>query len=224
MKAREEILGRVRSALAGAGQARSTERDGHGEALRNYVHTRDLPDRVGLFVERVQNYRATVIRTDPNGVAAAVAKGLLGAGKVVVPLGFNPAWLPSDLDVLSDQPALSADELDSADAVLTSVAVAIAVTGTIVLDHTQGQGRRALSLVPDLHVCVVTADQIVGDVPEAIAALGSSVLSGRPLTWISGPSATVDIELQLVEGVHGPRSLHIVLVESAADGVERYRE
>ena len=204
MKAREEILGRIRSAHVATPDH---------QIRREYAHTRDLPDRVGLFVERVQNYRATVIRTDPDNVVAAVAKSLGGAGKVVVPPGFNPAWLPSDLQVAGDQPALSADELDAIDAVLTSAAVAIAVTGTIVLDHTQGQGRRALTLVPDLHVCVVTADQIVGDVPEAVTALSSAVHSRRPLTWISGPSATVDIELQRVEGVHGPRTLRIVLVE-----------
>ena len=112
-------------------------------------------------------------------------------------------------------PALSSDCLDRFDAVVTSAVVGIAVTGTIVLDHTEGQGRRALTLVPDVHVCVVTADQVVGDVPEAVARLSASVKAGRPLTWISGGSATVDIELQRVEGVHGPRTLRVVLVEPA---------
>jgi L-lactate dehydrogenase complex protein LldG len=109
---------------------------------------------------------------------------------------------------------LSSEDLDGVDAVLTSAVVGVAVTGTIVLDHTEGQGRRALTLVPDLHVCVITAQQIVGDVPEAIARLSSSVSAGRPLTWVSGPSATVDIELIRVHGVHGPRTLRVVLVES----------
>lgn len=94
--------------------------------------------------------------------------------------------------------------------------VGIAITGTIVVDHAEGQGRRALTLVPDLHVCVVTGDQVVGDVPEAVARLTASVNNGRPLTWIRGGSATSDIELQRVEGVHGRRTLRVVLVESTS--------
>jgi L-lactate dehydrogenase complex protein LldG len=214
MRARQEILSRVGSALVAARRARPTETGGDRGIPRDYAHTRELPDRLGLFVERVQDYRATVIRTDEIGVAAAVAKSLVGARKVVVPHGFNPSWLPDGLDIASDEPALRAEELDAVDAVVTVAVVGIAVTGTIVLDHTEGQGRRALTLVPDVHVCVVTGDQIVGDVPEAVHRLSSCVQRGRPLTWISGPSATSDIELDRVEGVHGPRTLRIVLVES----------
>jgi L-lactate dehydrogenase complex protein LldG len=204
MKAREEILRRVKSANAtGTGQ----------EIRRDYAHTVELTDPVALFVERVEDYKATVIRTHPDKVAAAVAKSLVGARRVVVPAGFNPSWQPGDIDIVSDEPVLSSADLDGVDAVLTSAVVGIAVTGTIVLDHTEGQGRRALTLVPDLHVCVITAEQIVGDVPEAIERLSSSVSAGRPLTWVSGPSATVDIELIRVHGVHGPRTLRVVLVE-----------
>ena len=205
MKAREEILGRIRSAHVATPDH---------QIRREYVHTRDLSDPVDLFVERVQDYKATVIRTDPDNVAAAVAKSLVGARRVVVPAGFKTSWQPGEIDIVGDEPVLSSDDLDGVDAVLTSAVVGIAVTGTIVLDHTEGQGRRALTLVPDLHVCVITADQIVGDVPEAIARLTSSVNAGHPLTWVSGPSATVDIELIRVHGVHGPRTLRVVLVES----------
>jgi L-lactate dehydrogenase complex protein LldG len=205
MKAREEILRRVSSAQVAASDH---------PIRRDYSHTRELPDLLGHFVERVEDYKATVIRTDPDGVAAAVAQCLGGAGKVVVPPGFNPSWVPEGLQIVKDEPALRSDELDAVDAVLTSAVVGIAVTGTIVLDHTEGQGRRALTLVPDLHVCVVTAEQVVADVPEAVARLTASVRDGRPLTWISGGSATSDIELQRVEGVHGPRTLRVVLVES----------
>ncbi len=204
MKAREEILRRVQSAKVTANDH---------PIRRDYAHTRELADPVGMFVERVEDYKATVIRTGPDGVAAAVAESLMGAGRVVVPAGFDKAWLPKGLDIVRDEPALSSDDLDGVDAVLTSAVVGIAVTGTIVLDHTEGQGRRALTLVPDLHVCVLRADQIVGDVPEGVARLGSSVSAGRPLTWVSGPSATVDIELIRVHGVHGPRTLRVVLVE-----------
>src|SRR5665647_2856745 len=143
---------------------------------------------------------------------SAIAESLAGARNVIVPGGFPHSWLPVGLDAVRDEPALSAHELDAVDAVVTGAAAGIAVTGTIILDHTAGQGRRALTLVPDLHVCVVTEDQVVGDVPEAIAALGASVDGGRPLTWISGPSATSDIELTRVEGVHGPRTLRVILV------------
>lgn len=205
MNAREEILSRVKSA-----QVTPTDHP----TRRDYAHTVKLADPVGMFVERVEDYKATVIRTNAAGVAAAVAESLVGAVRVVIPDGFNQEWVPDSIDVVRDQPALSSDELNVVDAVLTNATVGIAVTGTIVLDHTEGQGRRALTLVPDLHVCVLTADQIVGDVPEAVARLGSSVAAGRPLTWVSGPSATVDIELIRVHGVHGPRTLRVVLVES----------
>jgi len=206
MKAREEILRRIQSAQVAPNDH---------PIRRDYAHVVKLADPVGMFVERVEDYQATVIRTGPEGVAAAVAKSLEGARRVVVPAGFNAAWLPDGIDNVMDEPALSSGDLDGVDAVVTSAVVGIAVTGTIVLDHTQGQGRRALTLVPDLHVCVLTTDQIVGDVPEAVARLGPSVSAGRPLTWVSGPSATVDIELIRVHGVHGPRTLRVVLVESS---------
>jgi L-lactate dehydrogenase complex protein LldG len=168
-------------------------------------------DVVGLFVERVEDYRAVVVRCDPSGVADAVRAGLGSATRVVVPPGL-PDDVSAGLDrveTVPDDPVLTAVELDGVDAVVTTAALGIAVTGTIVLDHGPGQGRRALSLVPDVHVCVVRADQVVPDVPDAVRALDPR----RALTWISGPSATSDIELDRVEGVHGPRTLHVVVVD-----------
>lgn len=205
MKAREEILSRIQGANVTASDR---------PIRRDYAHTVTLADPVGLFVERVEDYKATVIRTTADGIAAAVAKSLDGSRRVVVPAGLNPTWLPDGIDIVLDEPMMSNDELNTVDAVITSSVVGIAVTGTIVLDHSEGQGRRAVTLVPDLHVCVITADQIVGDVPEAVARLSTSVAAGNPLTWVSGPSATVDIELIRVHGVHGPRTLRVVLVES----------
>jgi L-lactate dehydrogenase complex protein LldG len=204
MTAREEILRRVRAAHVTAPD--------HG-IRREYSTVRAYDDRLAQFVQRVEDYKATVIRTSPDDVATAVAKCLCDARSVVIPPGFNPSWVPDGLEVVRDEPSLEADELNAVDAVLTCAVVGIAETGTIVLDHTAGMGRRTLTLVPDLHVCVVTAAQVVGDVPEAVARLSASVKGGRPLTWISGGSATVDIELQRVEGVHGPRTLCVVLVE-----------
>ncbi|MCW2813758.1 MAG: lactate utilization protein [Nocardioides sp.] len=195
MNARDDVLAAVRTALSGA--VPETE---------PVVAPRRQPvaDLLGHFVERVEDYRAVVVRTDAAGLAAAVAAALPAGARVVVPDGL-------ELDVpsrLADT-RLSAHELDDVDAVVTACRVAIAETGTIVLDHDADQGRRAITLVPDLHVCIVRADQVVLDVPDAMGRLDPR----RPLTWISGPSATSDIELERVEGVHGPRTLHVVLVE-----------
>ena len=161
---------------------------------------------MALFVERVEDYRAVVTRCSADevaGVVAGVLAGLPGGARAVVP----PA-LGLDLEGAVVDEQFSAAELDDFDAVVTRAAVGIAETGTIILDHQPDQGRRAITLVPDLHVCLVDAGQVVADVPDAIALLDPA----RPLTWISGPSATSDIELDRVEGVHGPRTLHVVLI------------
>jgi L-lactate dehydrogenase complex protein LldG len=194
--AREEILGRVRSALSSADRA-------DGQVPRGYRTASYDGDVLDLFVERVEDYRAVVTRCSAAEVTARIREALGPASKVIVPDGFA---YPVE-DALSDD-GQSAAELDAVDAVVTSATVGIALTGTIVLSHGPGEGRRALSLVPDLHVCVVRADQVVHGVPDAIALLDP----GRPQTWISGPSATSDIELSRVEGVHGPRNLHVIVV------------
>ncbi|MFI6512111.1 lactate utilization protein C [Streptosporangium sp. NPDC050855] len=163
---------------------------------------------VERFAERVADYRAVVHVVDEGEAAATIAAALArrGAARVVVPDGLPPEWAPAD--PVTDDPPLSAAELDEVDGVLTGCAVAIAETGTIVLDTGPGQGRRVLTLVPDYHLCVVRAGQIAAGVPEAVGRLDPS----RPLTWISGPSATSDIELDRVEGVHGPRTLEVVVI------------
>ncbi len=206
--ARAVILERIREALADRPVAVSIPRD---YELRLPPGT----DVVELFIGRVDDYRATVRRTSIMGLPAAVAAVLAGhdASRVVVPADLPAGWLASAgvvLEAVPDgEPPLSGAELDRLDGVVTGCAVAIAETGTIVLDAGPAQGRRALSLLPDLHVCVVMADQIVGSVPEALGRLDPT----RPQTWISGPSATSDIELQRVEGVHGPRRLEVIVVE-----------
>ncbi|MFC7359031.1 LutC/YkgG family protein [Nocardioides astragali] len=193
MSARDEILAKVRSALDGVEPA---------YAVPPAPRVPDRGDLAALFVERVEDYRAVVTRCAAPDLAGVVAQVLDGARAVV------PPGLDLDLPGAVTDDGFTAYELDRFDAVVTRARVGIAETGTIVLDHAPDQGRRAISLVPDLHVCIVDAGQVVADVPDAIALLDPA----RPLTWISGPSATSDIELDRVEGVHGPRTLHVVLV------------
>ena len=218
--ARDEVLARIRTALGSP--ARTSSAPGSsapgsqappGDPVpRGYRTSGDLgtAQLLDLLAERLRDYGCTVRRTAPGQVMTAVgeALGQRGARRIVVPPGLNVADLPAGVDIVADD-GLSPAALDAADGVITGAAVAIAETGTIVLDGSPGQGRRALSLVPDYHLCVVRAEQVVGLVPEALARLDP----GRPLTWVSGPSATSDIELDRVEGVHGPRTLDVILVE-----------
>lgn len=211
--ARDAVLSRIRHALAGVPDA---ERRSDVVVERAYRRHGDLdPDaRVALFVERVGEYRATVERCAPDAIAGTVG-GICAARDVVtllVPPDVPGSWRPAGVRVVVDD-GHPAYELDRMGGVLTGCAVAIAETGTIVLDGAEAQGRRALTLVPDVHICVVAVDQVVALVTEATAALRDTVHAGRPLTMISGPSATSDIELSRVEGVHGPRRLHVLVVD-----------
>jgi L-lactate dehydrogenase complex protein LldG len=180
---------------------------------RDYDHERPIADVVGLLVERVADYRATVHRVAADAVPATVASVLRERqAKVMVgPWDLPAPWRADGVRWLLDggpsAEGLTVEQLDGADGVLSGCAVAIAETGTIVLDAGPAQGRRSLTLLPDYHLCVVLADQIVGTVPEGIARLDPV----RPLTFISGPSATSDIELDRVEGVHGPRTLEVII-------------
>ncbi len=191
MTAREEVLAAVRGALRHADRTEAPVPRGYRSAGAD----------VEVFAERVVDYRATLTRCTAAGLPEALRAALGPARKVLVPDGFP-------VDIGGSPPPESTDGLAEFDAVVTTAALGIATTGTIVLDHGPGQGRRALSLVPDVHVCVLRAERIVPGVPEAVAALDPA----RPQTWISGPSATSDIELTRVEGVHGPRSLHVIVV------------
>ena len=211
MNAREAILARIRDAVAGSPDAPEPPRD--YRALYD-----DTPEaRLVRFAEIVRDYRAELHRVATADLAETVAERCraLGVERLLVADGLRNDARPGGVDAVSDD-ALSPEALDRVDAVLTECVVAIAETGTIVLDGGRGQGRRAITLVPDVHLCIVRADQVVGLVPEAIARLGEAVSEGRPLTWISGPSATSDIELVRVEGVHGPRTLEVFLVEPDA--------
>jgi L-lactate dehydrogenase complex protein LldG len=200
MSSKNMILARVRAALEGAAKP--------PDVVRDYRQEFPAPE-LDLLVARLVDYRAVVHRTTdvPGAVAGIVREG----ATLVVPPGLPEGWLPPTVLARPDD-GLAAAEIAAADGVLTAAAVAVAETGTIVLDASPDQGRRIITLLPDLHICVLRPEQVVASVPEAVARLDAR----RPLTWISGPSATSDIELNRVEGVHGPRNLHVILLSQPA--------
>ena len=229
--ARDQILARIRAAnqpvglTAGGGPAAGQRADRDADAdvayaalAREYLrahHDAGTHDITALFAERAADYRAVVERVPEAELATVIARVLAARsasvpGPFVIPTGLPGDWLaglPGEITLARDEPPLAAAELDRMSGVVTGCAVAIAETGTIILDHGPGQGRRALTLVPDFHLVVVREDQIAADLADAFARLDPA----RPHTLISGPSATSDIELIRVEGVHGPRNLHILL-------------
>jgi L-lactate dehydrogenase complex protein LldG len=209
---RERVLRRVREALRDVpeGEAMPAATDASVYLVED---TTPPPERIERFIERLAEYRAAVrrVRSDELPAAIAAACASRNARRIVVPADVPADWLPPELEPLRD-PGLDDDRLDHSDGVLTGCALAIAQTGTVILDGGPFQGRRVLTLLPDYHLCVVREDQIVGTVPEAVRRIEAQRTSTRPLTWISGPSATSDIELNRVEGVHGPRTLEVLIV------------
>ena len=214
--ANETILWRVRRATRDVPE---DERPGDVPVERGY-RDRDESEReeiVGRFAERVAEYKATVRRVREDELPGVIEETLRDRGveRLVVPPLLPEGWIPDGIETLSDATRLrlTDEELDASDGTLTGCALGIAQTGTIVLDAGPAQGRRALTLLPDYHLCVVREEQIVGLVPEAFARLEATVKNeGRAITFISGPSATSDIELIRVEGVHGPRTLEVLIV------------
>jgi len=211
MNARGEIFDRIRTALRDAPTA--------PEPVRNYQRTSATTEqaRIELLVDRLVDYKALIRVVDQDQVAARIAELLSDAGSYIIPHGLNTAWLPpgdlkTGLRVKTDGPdsPLPIADLDGTDAVLTASAGAVAQTGTIILDAGPDQGRRAITLVPDRHICIVQAADITELLPEALHRLDGT----RPITMISGPSATSDIELERVEGVHGPRRLEVLIARS----------
>jgi L-lactate dehydrogenase complex protein LldG len=209
MSARADILKRVSTATADLATVPAFSRDYRGAVSANGVTD---PTLIDLFEERVSDYQATVRRCRSDDVATVIAEMVAarGARRILVPPGFPADWAASLPEAFSDEPPLDVAALDALDGVVTTCAIGIAETGTFVLDAGAGQGRRAVTLVPDYHLAVIRAEQILAGVPNAVAALDPT----RPLTWISGPSATSDIELTRVEGVHGPRNLDIIVVST----------
>ena len=216
--ARTEILRRIGRSLRDvpAGEAPAAV-----PVARDYRHTETAApeELVAWFAERVAEYKAAVRQVAPADLPDAISAACAARGvrRLVVPADLPEGWAPAGVELLKD-PGLTNEQLDTSDGVLTGCALGIAQTGTIVLDSGPGQGRRALTLVPDYHLCIVRADQIAGLVPEAIARLADDArATHRPVTFVSGPSATSDIELNRVEGVHGPRTLEVLIVVPATD-------
>ncbi|MGO2655317.1 MAG: LutC/YkgG family protein [Pseudoclavibacter sp.] len=206
--AREDILDRIKDALRIAPPVVEP-------VVRNYDAEIELPDaeRIDLLIDRLEDYKAEVRRATPSTIGAEVASALASvqASRVGIPPALDRSWLGDYAgEVQVDDASIPAASLDSLDAIVTGAAVACSVSGTIFLDGSGTQGRRALTLVPDVHVCVVQDAEIVVDMPAAIRRL----VPERPITMIAGPSATSDIELQRVEGVHGPRTLIVVIVSA----------
>jgi L-lactate dehydrogenase complex protein LldG len=219
--ARDEVLARIRAALGSPDGA-------PGPQIPRRYRVRPGPgpsDLVDLLAQRLRDYGCAVHVVPPTGLMAAISAAMASrrARRVVIPPGLDlpglqppgrdpPGPLPGHLtgaEIIVDD-GLSPADLDQVDGVITGAALAIAETGTIVLDHSPGQGRRALTLIPDYHLCLLRTGQVVAGVPEAVARLDPA----RPQTWISGPSATSDIEFRRVEGVHGPRSLEVIVVQA----------
>ena len=206
-EARAVVMQRIRDALGSSPPAPA-------DVPRAYRHAGEPVDfdPVERFCEVVADYDATVHRVDEAGLAGALAEACRarGASRLIVPVGAP--WRVEGVELVADDPPLGPRDLDAMDGVLTGCAVAIAQTGTIVLDGAGASGRRAITLVPDLHLCIVRTSQVVPAVPDAIAAVAPAVGEGRPITFVSGPSATADIELNRVQGVHGPRTLDVFVV------------
>lgn len=208
--AKQEILQRVRAAIR---EVREDRDKGYAEVVRGYeqASTVTLAQRLSLFADRLRDYDATVYPCAEPEISQMVGKALSTRQKtrMLMPSGLPPQWLPSGFHFVVDDD-LTFDEIDRYDGVITGCAVAIALTGTIVLRHSNAEGRRALTLIPDYHLCVVHAEQVMQNVPEAMRVMQN--FATFPITTISGPSATADIEMTRIKGVHGPRTLDVILV------------
>jgi L-lactate dehydrogenase complex protein LldG len=215
--ARNEVLSRVRSALQ---NVPAHERPEDCVITRDYLHaaSESREEIIARFIEHVSEYKATVQHIDEDVLATTIATSCQHRGirRLVVPGDMPEAWIPAGVEPLHDhEQQLTYEQLDQSDGVLTCCAAGIAQTGTIILDGGKRQGRRVLTLLPDYALCLIWEEQIVGLVPEAISKIGQSDQQRkRPLTFISGPSATSDIELNRVEGVHGPRTLEVLVIHA----------
>ncbi len=210
--AKQVMLERTRNAIRDVPESERLE-----DVLvnRSYRLSTGVTNLLELTAERIAEYRAWVEIVSADTLASSIQISLerQGIKRLIVPHDLPEDWKPKGIELLEESTRLlEHSELERADGVLTGCTLAIAETGTLVLDHARGQGRRALTLIPDVHLCVLLESQIVDNLPTAMKKLEPSIRAGRPLTFISGPSATSDIELSRVEGVHGPRTLEVLMV------------
>jgi len=207
---KDEIFGRIRRAGNNASSKRAND---YATVAREYQNSGNLDaeSRLNVFAERLNEYDVIVYRCSNVHLPENIAQALAARSKrrLLAPKDLPPEWLPQTFEFVRDS-GLSYEEIDRSEGVLTGCIVAVALTGTIMLRHSIGEGRRALTLIPDYHLCVVHADQVVETVPEGIRRIGA--FSSVPITTISGPSATSDIEMTRIKGVHGPRAMDVILV------------
>jgi L-lactate dehydrogenase complex protein LldG len=208
--AKEEVLSRIRQAVRDVSGIAGEYGSGIPRQFRR-AGTLDDRSRIELFIDRLHDYDALVHRSNSFDVAQTISEALRARGKqgLLVPSGLPAEWLPGGFEFKEDR-ELTYDEIDRSEGVLTGCAAAIALTGSIILRHSAAEGRRALTLIPDYHLCIVHESQIVETVPEAIEQMKS--FATAPITTIAGPSATSDIEMTRIKGVHGPRVLEVILV------------
>jgi L-lactate dehydrogenase complex protein LldG len=209
---RERVLDRIHRATGTTTTHRPQLTADYAAISRGYVHKGELPtsEKISLLVERLREYDADVVETTPEALAGSIREKLLSTGRhtFAAPSGLPPSWMTPELTWLIDN-SLSHEEIEKVDGVVTAANCAIADSGTIVLHHTDAEGRRVLSLLPDWHLCVLFASQVVETLPEYFARVAEPP---KLVTWISGPSATADIEMTRIKGVHGPRHLCVVVV------------
>lgn len=207
MSAREAILERVRSAVPSRGAAEE-----YARVVRNYSRCSAMSgdERVALMIERLREYDAEVVECAPDAVAATIAQRIAASGHTILaaPPGLPEAWLTPACAWRIDD-GLTHDAIEQAEGVVTAASCGIAESGTMVLHHGPSEGRRVLSLLPDWHLCVLYASQIVEVMPEYFARFPEAP---RLATFIAGPSATADIEMTRIKGVHGPRFLNVIVV------------
>ncbi len=213
---RQKILDRIRAAKRNSANGAAQVEAANAAQPRAYVRSGKLPTeaRIALMIERLREYDAEVLESTPENLVASIRAQLTGSGKhrFVLPEGLPVDWLVTGFDWKVDNGLATAD-IEHAEGVVSAAFCGVADSGTIVLHHSTTEGRRVITLLPDWHLCILRASQVVETLPEYFDRCPQPPAL---VTWISGPSATADIEMTRIKGVHGPRILHVILVRDDA--------